>query len=163
VSVVPAGPVRPLRPGESAECEAILHALPDWFGIESALVEYAQSTESLPTFVIEEEGRIAAFLTVRLHNPRAAEIHVMGVRPDRHRAGLGRVLVRHAEAWLRERRVEFLQVKTLGPSRPCEAYEKTRRFYESVGFVPLEENDLWGETNPCLILVKHLAGPIAEK
>lgn len=163
MSVVRAGTVRPLRAGESAECEAILRALPDWFGIESALVEYVQSTETFPTFVIEEEGQITAFLTVHLHNPRSAEIHVMGVRPDRHRAGLGRALVRHAEAWLRERRVEFLQVKTLGPSRACEPYDRTRRFYESVGFVPLEENDLWGEANPCLILVKHLACPIDER
>ena len=29
-------------------------------------------------------------------------------------------------------------------------------FYERLGFTPLEENDLWGEVNPCLILVKHL-------
>jgi len=26
-----------------------------------------------------------------------------------------------------------------------------------MGFEPLEENRLWGETNPCLIMVKHLA------
>ena len=149
--------IRELRPGESSACEAILRALPEWFGIESALADYVRSTETFPTFVVEEAGRIAAFLTVRLHNSRSAEIHVMGVRPERHRAGLGRILVHHAEAWLRAQAVEYLQVKTLGPSKPWEPYERTRRFYEGVGFVPLEENDLWGEANPCLILVKHLA------
>jgi hypothetical protein len=52
--------------------------------------------------------------------------------------------------------VEYLQVKTLGPSWPDPGYERTRRFYEARGFVPLEEiHGLW-EHNPCLILVKRL-------
>jgi hypothetical protein len=53
---------------------------------------------------------------------------------------------------------DYLQVKTLGPSRPCERYKRTRRFYEARGFVPLEElHAVWDENNPCLILVKHVA------
>jgi hypothetical protein len=49
-------------------------------------------------------------------------------------------------------------VKTLGPSRRSERYERTRRFYEARGFVPLEElAGFWDENNPCLILVKHLS------
>jgi hypothetical protein len=53
-------------------------------------------------------------------------------------------------------RVEFLQVKTLGPTRPDEGYDRTRRFYAQLGFRPLEEiRDLWPE-NPCLIMVKAL-------
>jgi hypothetical protein len=39
-------------------------------------------------------------------------------------------------------------------------YARTRRFYESRGFRPLEEiKGFWNEENPCLIMVKHLAGP----
>ena len=54
------------------------------------------------------------------------------------------------------RDVEYLQVKTLGPSDPDAGYARTRRFYEPRGFVPLEEpHDLW-EDNPCLLLVKRL-------
>ena len=35
---------------------------------------------------------------------------------------------------------------------------RTRAFYESVGFMPLEErNDIWGAGNPCLISVKPLS------
>ena len=37
-----------------------------------------------------------------------------------------------------------------------EGYARTRAFYETRGFVPLEElHDLW-DHNPCLLLVKHL-------
>ena len=52
--------------------------------------------------------------------------------------------------------VRLLQVKTLGPSDPDEGYRRTRRFYQAVGFEPLEELvGLW-PGNPCLIMVKVL-------
>ena len=80
----------------------------------------------------------------------------MGVRRERHGAGLGTAVLDAGEAYLRDRGVEYLQVKTLGPSRPDAGYERTRGFYEARGFVPLEElHDLW-DANPCLLLVKSL-------
>ncbi len=55
------------------------------------------------------------------------------------------------------RAMAYLSVKTLGPSRPDAHYAGTRKFYEAMGFLPIEETSLWGESNPCLIMVKHLA------
>ena len=65
-------------------------------------------------------------------------------------------MVEYAETVLENGATEFLQVKTLGPSRPDAHYERTRGFYEKMGFRPLEENRLWGDVNPCMIYVKHL-------
>jgi GNAT superfamily N-acetyltransferase len=80
----------------------------------------------------------------------------MGVMPEQHRGGIGTALLEAAEAALRERGVEYLQVKTLGPSYEDECYAATRRFYEARGFVPLEEfPDLW-PGNPALLLIKRL-------
>ncbi|MGD8396510.1 MAG: GNAT family N-acetyltransferase [Candidatus Eiseniibacteriota bacterium] len=148
--------LRPLCAGESHHCESILRALPAWFGIEDAIVDYVRSTERFETVVAEIGPKIVGFATIRQHNPHAAEIHVMGVRPEHQGRGIGRALVAWVEDLVRARGTAFLQVKTLGPSRPNTAYARTRGFYEHMGFAPLEENDLWGEVNPCLILVKHL-------
>jgi GNAT superfamily N-acetyltransferase len=71
----------------------------------------------------------------------------MAVEPAVHRLGIGRALVQALEADLAADGVQLLQVKTLGPSRPDAGYDQTRRFYASMGFLPLEEiGDLWPET-----------------
>ncbi len=133
-------------------CETVLRDLPEWFGIEEATAAYIREVAELPTFGVGDD----AFLSLKLHTPRAAEVYVMGVRIARHGQGLGTALLLAAEEFLVGGGFEYLQVKTLGPSWPDEGYERTRRFYESRGFVPLEEiHGLW-ESNPCLLLVKRL-------
>src|SRR5262245_23301964 len=133
-------------------CASILRDLPDWFGIEEATSAYIRDVAGLPTFCVGDD----AFLSLKIHTPQAAEVYVMGVRRERHGEGLGTALVTAAEAYLRAQGVEYLQVKTLGPSYPDEGYARTRSFYEARGFVPLEElHDLW-EQNPCLLLVKRI-------
>jgi GNAT superfamily N-acetyltransferase len=98
----------------------------------------------------------AGVLLASRHFPRAAEIYLMAVDPAVHRRGAGRALVAALEADLIVDGVEFLQVKTLGPTYPDAGYERTRRFYTALGFQPLEEiPDLW-PGNPCLIMIKCL-------
>jgi coenzyme F420-0:L-glutamate ligase/coenzyme F420-1:gamma-L-glutamate ligase len=132
--------------------ESILRTLPEWFGIEDATRAYIDDVAGMQTFATEDR---AGFLSLKLHTPRSAEIHVMGVAPDRHREGIGRALVRTAEAWCADVGVEYLQVKTLAPARPDENYARTRAFYEAVGFTPLEVfPEHWHPSNPALQLVK---------
>ena len=135
--------------------EAVLRDLPDWFGIEEATRKYIEDAATLPTFAVEPD---AGFLCVKQHTPQAAEVYVMGVRREQHRRGIGRALVAAAERWCRAQGIRYLQVKTLGPSRPDPGgYDLTREFYDAMGFVRLEElHGLWDEDNPALVLVKDV-------
>lgn len=143
--------------GQAALCEPILRALPQWFGIEEAVVYYVQEIEHLPTFLAVADGQVVGFLALKEHFAEAAEVYVMGLLVAYHRRGLGRALVERAEEWFRSRGGEYLQVKTLSPSRPDENYAQTRAFYRAMGFRPLEEFPLlWDAANPCLLLVKAL-------
>jgi ribosomal protein S18 acetylase RimI-like enzyme len=142
---------------QSTICVPILRKLPDWFGIEAAILEYEHEIEHLPTFLAKAEGQVLGFLSLKRHNPFSAEIHVMAVRPDVQRGGIGRKLVEAAEVHTRGLGAEYMQVKTLGPSRPDEGYARTRAFYEALGFRPLEEfKKIWDENNPCLVMIKRL-------
>jgi GNAT superfamily N-acetyltransferase len=148
--------IRTIASGETITCEQIMRSLPKWFGIEEAIVEYVKDIEAMETYVAELADVVAGFVTVNQRSPVCAEIHVMAVREEYHGRGVGGALVEHVEESLRARDIEYLQVKTLGPSRPNLEYERTRGFYGHLGFRALEENHLWGPVNPCLIMVKHL-------
>lgn len=166
----------PLR-GQGAACEAVLRALPDWFGIEASIVQYVKDVDGLPTFVAVEAVAdstasaaeatagttapgaepVVGLVALAQHSPEAAEIHVMGVLRERHRSGVGSALLAAAEDWLRTQGVRFLTVKTLSAAHPDPGYAGTRAFYEALGFVPLMElPELWGPGNPCLVMVKVL-------
>jgi chloramphenicol 3-O-phosphotransferase/ribosomal protein S18 acetylase RimI-like enzyme len=143
--------------GLSVVCEPILRALPAWFGIERAVQQYIHDIEIMPTILANVNGQTLGFLTLKIHNPHAAEIHVMGVRPEAHHQGIGRAMLERAEAYLRHQGIEYFQVKTLSAAHPDTGYAKTRAFYHAMGFRPLEElPDFWDAENPCLMMVKKL-------
>ena len=143
--------------GLGAQAEIVLRALPDWFGIEEALVAYARAADELPTLAATAEGELVGFLTLRQTSKTAAEIHVMAVVPARQRRGIGRRLVEHAAENARAGGSAFLHVKTLAPEDPYPPYARTRSFYKAVGFAPLEVlPQVWGPENPCLLMVMAL-------
>ena len=142
----------------AAVAEAVLRALPDWFELEGALLELVEAARTCPTLIATEEGADVGFLTIKAQTRQAAEITAMGVLPEWHRRGVGRMLVEEACVFARNQRARLLLVKTLGPSHPSEEYARTRAFYEALDFIPLEETtSLWGVDNPCLILVRILS------
>jgi ribosomal protein S18 acetylase RimI-like enzyme len=142
---------------KSEVCTPIIRSLPDWFGIEEAIVHYSNSIDHLPTWLASEGDRVIGFASIKRHTPYSAEVYVMGVLIEAHHKGIGRALIEKSQEWLKAQNVEYLQVKTLGPSDPDEGYAKTRAFYTAVGFRPIEEiKQIWGEENPCLIMIKKL-------
>ncbi len=149
--------IRRLEPADIPACERLLRSLPEWFGIEESIRAYVRDLKTLPSYVAIVDGDLAGFLSLKHHFPAAAEVNVLAVERSMHRRGVGRALVEEAEATLRAAGVPLLQVKTLGPSNPDEAYRKTREFYTALGFLPLEETtELWGPDNPSLTMVKVL-------
>ena len=139
------------------DAAALLRALPDWFGIESSIVEYEHVIAKNPTVLATVDGTLTGFLTLTCPFPHSAEVHVMAVHPDHHGAGVGTRMLELAEQWLVARGTRFLQVKTLSATSPDPNYARTRRFYERCGFTPLEEfPTLWDPHNPCLQYIKAL-------
>ena len=147
--------------------QRLLRALPQWFGLEASNAAYVEAARHLPAYLAwpatapagpDDGPGAAGALLLERHFPGAAEIYLLAVDPAYHRHGAGRALVAAAETELRADGVEFLQVKTLGPSQPDEGYQRTREFYAAAGFTPLEEiHGVWDPENPCLIMIKHLA------
>jgi len=143
--------------GIEAESERVLRTLPRWFGIEESLVEYAQNTAHLPTFVVKEDELIVGFLSLQEHFPEAWEVHCVAIAAEYRGKGLGRQLHECAEGWLVAKGAIILQVKTLAESHSSTAYAETRKFYHSLGYKPTEVfPTLWAPHLPVLQLVKVL-------
>jgi len=130
-----------------------------WFGIEQALLMYARDSAVMPTFAIANASGLVGFLTLREHFPDAWEMHCIAIRAEARNRGCGTRLLAHAEAWLRERGVRFLQVKTVAATSASKEYSQTREFYRRRGFAPIEIfPTLWDPHNPALLSIKVLDG-----
>lgn len=91
---------------DKRQCESILGALPEWFGIESAILQYAKDIQKMPTYVVAHNEQVCGFLSLKQHNAYTTEIQVMGLLRELHGQGLGTALVARAEAVCREKGIE---------------------------------------------------------
>jgi ribosomal protein S18 acetylase RimI-like enzyme len=130
---------------------------PEWFGMPEENAAYVEKAKTLTNVVAREGDEVVGLCLLLTHSARSVEIDFLGVPRERHRQGIGQLLLAHIERDLSLAGVRLLHLKTFGPSVPNEPYERTRAFYERMGFVAMEERtDVWGPTNPCLFLVKPL-------
>jgi GNAT superfamily N-acetyltransferase len=96
-------------------------------------------------------------LLLKYHSAASAEVYWMGVDPTFHRSGIGRALMAAAVDGARARAVKYLFVTTLHPADPYEPYQRTRRFYEAMGFeYMLEEQFSADPDNPMAYYLKQL-------
>jgi len=136
----------------------ILATIPDWFGLPESNAEYIEKASKLTNVVARDGDEVVGVCLLLRHNALSVEIDLLAVPASLHRRGIGRRIVEHVERELVADGVRVLHLKTFGPSIPNEPYERTRAFYESLGFVPMEERtDIWDASNPCLFLVKCIA------
>lgn len=135
---------------------SVLAELPEWFGLPGSTAEYIRVSRELPFWAAMEKGSVEGFIALRETAPKTAELYVMGVRPHRHRAGLGRRLFRTMCRYAAKQGYAFLQVKTVQAGHYGE-YDRTIAFYKAMGFTEFEcFPTLWDEWNPCQVLVMAL-------
>lgn len=144
---------------KSQTCRSILRTLPEWFAIPEAVDDYVRDVVNFPMIVAQNKaGDTIGFISVKQQTSVAAEAYVLGVVPDYHRRGIGRLLFNAAEKMAVDMGLQFLTVKTLSADHPDIHYQATRLFYEAIGFMPLEVfPDLWSKENPCLMMIKPLS------
>ncbi|HLR57451.1 MAG TPA: GNAT family N-acetyltransferase [Beutenbergiaceae bacterium] len=140
-----------------ADVARLLATVPEWFGRPEANAEYVEAATRLETWTVRDQGgNVCGVTLVERQFPHVLELHLTVTDRRLHGQGIGTAMFDAIETHSRQRGVRLMQVKTLGPSHPDPGYARTRRFYQKLGFLPLEETGLWGEATPCLIMVKAL-------
>ena len=141
----------------SAICAAITAALPNWFGQEASNAAYIKGVAEKDCFVVRSpSGGVIGLLSLQVPFPNNADIYWLGVLPEYHHQGIGRVLAEAAFDRARSKGCSTITVETLGPSAPDQGYAKTRAYYGGMGFKPLFELTHHGPENPLLYLVRPL-------
>lgn len=135
--------------------EKVLRDLPDWFGIEDAILSYACDAYDLPTYILSLNDEDLGFLTIKETSAYTIELYCLGFFLRARGLGLGRILVDEVLNLYKEK-CRFCQVKTLDEGLD-KYYDQTISFYKSLGFLKLETiKEIWGNDNPCMIMVKSL-------
>jgi GNAT superfamily N-acetyltransferase len=142
-------------------CGQLLLGLPEWFGLPSAAQAYLRDLSRHSSWIATlEQGDgppLAGFMTLTQPAPRSFELHVIAVRRERQRQGVGRALLAHAEARARAQGGRFIWVRTIAASSLDPFYARTRAFYDAHGYHALFETDRLGNgVNPTVVLVKAL-------
>lgn len=138
--------------------DSVLRQLPEWFGIEEAILEYVEGARNTDFYAAYEGKQVVGFISIRINNEYTAEVYIIGILKKYQNRGAGRRLLETVEKSLIKKGYIYLMVKTLGESHPDINYKRTRGFYRKVGFYPLEEiKEIWGPENPCLIMIKSLS------
>jgi GNAT superfamily N-acetyltransferase len=137
--------------------QSLTALLPEWFGLADANRHYAAQAEILPGYVARIAGESKGLLLLKTHSAISAEVYWLGVDPSCHRCGIGRALMKAAsDAALRDG-AKFMFVATLHPGIAYEPYRRTRRFYESLGFQYVLEEQFPDEDNPLGYYMKALS------
>ena len=136
----------------------ILESLPAWFGDSESISEYVRDTghERFTSLTVDDGSAVLGIALLNRHFPESAELHLIAVAPQTHRTGAGSALLAAAEELLILDGCRTLTVHTVGPSFPSPEHERTRSFYTSNGFMPLEEHVGLDWDGPTVIMVKSL-------
>lgn len=137
---------------------SILESLPAWFGDPASITGYVRDAgdEQLTSLMVDDGSIVRGVALLRRHFPESAELHLIAVAPQVHRTGAGTAVLAAAEELLLRDGCRTLTVHTVGPSFPSPGYEKTRHFYTTNGFVPLEEHVGLDWAGPTVIMMKSL-------
>ena len=134
----------------------ILENPPEWFGLKDARESYIRESAGQTFFAAFDGERAVGFLCLKETGRDTLELSVMGVLKAYHRRGIGKALFASGQAFAIESGYSFLQVKTVQMGR-YEVYDRTNRFYRSLGFKELEVfPTLWDAWNPCQVYILSL-------
>ncbi|AMC92497.1 hypothetical protein AOC36_00350 [Erysipelothrix larvae] len=128
-------------------CDTLLRKNPHHFGIESSIIEYVNDVVSDVVFSTPNSD---GFISLKHVSETTLEINVMALDPAIHHHGYGTDLINRAIMYGREHGYHYLLVKTLAQTHPDKYYQRTRLFYEALGFKKTQLLEtLWGIENPC--------------
>lgn len=136
----------------------VLMTLPEWFGNNQANVKYSLDVMNLPFYcAFSQDKKVIGFICAKIHHKVTGDIFLLGIKPEYHRNGIGKQLVKKLEEYCVGIGCTSIVVKTLSEDSNYDPYKKTTEFYRSLEYKDLITFDeFWDEQNKCLLMIKEL-------
>lgn len=140
---------------KSGVVRTVLEGLPEWFGIEEAVIHYVEDSKEQIVFgAFDLYGNAIACICLKETSNVVLEVSVIGVNKDYQRKGIGKLLMSIAIKYAGDNCYRLLQVKTIELGHFV-TYDQTNEFYKSQGFFEFEVfPSLWNPAHPCQIYTK---------
>jgi ribosomal-protein-alanine N-acetyltransferase len=122
-----------IRHAVRADFETLLEideaSFPDGVAYDAVELSYFMNRNGAETIVVEEDGRIVAFLIMEVHRTRRrATIITLDVRETHRRSGYGTQLLKRSEDILRDYGVEMYDLQVDVTNRGALDFYKKHRF-----------------------------------
>ena len=111
----------------------VTSSLPEWFDADARMRSIPIDLCHQTVYVAENTGLIVGFITLYVAEGRLI-IGWLGVKSDRQRSGIGKLLLNAAEEFGRDLNLKEISTYTLGEGVDYWPYKSTRAFYYSQGF-----------------------------
>ena len=125
--------VQPAASEHAQAMAALVDSLKEWFTPDVPAKVRAEAETSPGLVALDDDGALVGFL-IWGQKPHEYQIEWIAVARERHRQGIGRLLVSRLVALMRDAGVMRLRVDTVAPNVDYEPYAGTRSFYEACGF-----------------------------
>lgn len=149
--------IRIKKTKESNNVYLIAKSLPDYFD-RKGLMNIKRDVKNHILYGAFLNNEMIGFVTYKKINPEVIEMTWMGIKEEFHSKGIGKKMIMHSLRELKNK-YKICEVKTLAETCLDAGYERTRKFYKKIGFIPLEIIDPypgWTRGNPCQIYIKIL-------
>ena len=131
----------------------IAKQLPDWFDNDALERAIPIDLKHQKVFVAEEKNKIFGFITLFVTEGRL-NIGWLGVHPEKHNHGIGKLLLAKAESYGRVNQLLEIATYTLGDNVDYPPYNSTREFYWHNGFKIYQRSQTDNESCPEEIKIK---------
>ena len=128
-------------------------SLPDWFDKDAIERAIPVDLKHQKVFFAESGGNICGFISLFIAEGRL-NIGWLGVVPEMHRKGIGKMLLSIAEEFGIGNNLEEIATYTLGNNVDYAPYESTREFYRRNGFRIYQRSQTDNESCPEEIKIK---------
>ncbi|MBD9060712.1 MAG: N-acetyltransferase [Ruminococcaceae bacterium] len=136
-------------------CREALGDFPEKLERENGIEDIVAQCRLMPVWADLDGDAVRGVAALRETSPCAAEVFIIAVRKEFQRHKIGKALFTALLNYARRQGYEYLQVKTLRTG-VCPEYDSANVFYQSLGFRELEVLPIWGEENPCQILIRNV-------